>query len=124
MTKAARGLCLATATVLVVHQIDAGYREEWLMLDLPGGNTLNLLLNLPIIAWLLQASGAAQAGARGARRQALAIAGLGLLTATIHGGFLAAGDLRFAEPVSLLLIGAALLLSILLLRRLSLSRSR
>lgn len=118
MSRLAVRLCLANATLLIVHQIDAGYRQEWLLFGLPGGNTLNLLLNLPIIALALRAWAEVHANGTQARRSESLIAGLGLLTAAIHGSFLAAGDRSFAEPISLALIGGSLLLSLLQLQRL------
>ncbi|MCU6500248.1 hypothetical protein LPN04_20855 [Rugamonas sp. A1-17] len=38
------------AAVLATHQIDAAYWHEWELFRIPGGNQINLLLNLPIIA--------------------------------------------------------------------------
>ncbi len=48
-------LCLLNVTVLLVHQIDAAYWHEWEMFRMPGGNQVNLLLNLPIVALVLHA---------------------------------------------------------------------
>lgn len=48
-----RWLFLSNATVLLTHQIDAAYWHEWEMFFIPGGNQVNLLLNLPIIALVM-----------------------------------------------------------------------
>ncbi|MBT9513662.1 MAG: hypothetical protein IV104_15090 [Acidovorax sp.] len=106
-----RALFLANATVLVTHQIDAAYWHEWELFHIPGGNQVNLLLNLPIIALVLYAQ--AQV-ARGEGPAALAfyklMPCLGALTVAIHGLFFALGHEAFAQPVSLgLLAGTAVL---------------
>ncbi len=49
------GLFLGVIAVLLTHQIDAAYWHEWNLFHLPGGNQLNLILNLPIIALALLA---------------------------------------------------------------------
>ena len=50
-----QSLFLLNSTVLLTHQIDAAYWHEWNLFHLPGGNQLNLILNLPIIALVLLA---------------------------------------------------------------------
>jgi hypothetical protein len=106
-----RALFLANATVLVTHQIDAAFWHEWELFRIPGGNQVNLLLNLPIIALVLYAQ--AQV-ARGEGSAALMfyklMPCLGALTVVIHGLFFALGHEAFVQPVSLgLLVGTAIL---------------
>lgn len=62
-------LFLLNATVLVVHQIDAAFWHEWELFHLPGGNQVNLLLNLPIIALVLFAQGQVAARTSSALRR-------------------------------------------------------
>ena len=105
-----RVLALLTTTLLLVHQIDAAFWHEWEMFRLPGGNQLNLLLNLPIVALVIYAYGCiASEAANSAMCQKL-IALLGFITVAIHAGFFFAGRSEFAQPVSVgLLLGIGVL---------------
>ncbi len=109
-----RALFLANATVLITHQIDAAYWHEWELFHIPGGNQVNLLLNLPIIALVLYAQ--AQV-ARGTGTRALVfyklMPCLGALTVAIHGLFFALGHDAFTQPVSLGLLACTAVLSCL-----------
>jgi hypothetical protein len=117
MVHAARGsdrhwlLALANATALLVHQIDAAYWHEWEMFRIPGGNQVNLALNLPIVALVLYAVVRAADGTPAALRWALLIAGLGFLTVLIHLGFFLAGHGQFLQPMSIALLVATAVLS-------------
>ena len=106
-------LCLLNITVLLVHQIDAAYWHEWEMFKIPGGNQVNLLLNLPIVALVLHACVRVASLAPDAPRWAALVAGLGGLTVIIHAGFMAAGHHAFVQPVSIGLLAAAAVLSTL-----------
>ncbi|MEI7443798.1 MAG: DUF6713 family protein [Burkholderiales bacterium] len=115
-------LCLANLTVLLVHQIDAAYWHEWELFGIPGGNPVNLLLNLPIVALGLHAWARVALGAADARRWAAFVAALGALTVVLHAGFFAAGHDAFAAPVSIGLLVATGVLS--MLQAIDLRRSR
>ena len=105
-------LFLLNSTVLITHQIDAAYWHEWNLFHLPGGNQLNLILNLPIIALVLLAF--LQVATHSPRQRLCHqfLAGLGLLTVAIHSGFFLAGHPEFQQPMSLLLLAATLVLSV------------
>ena len=105
-------LFLLNSTVLITHQIDAAYWHEWNLFHLPGGNQLNLILNLPIIALVLLAF--LQVATHSPRQRLCHqfLAGLGLLTVAIHSGFFLAGHPEFQQPMSLLLLAATLILSL------------
>lgn len=105
-------LFLLNSTVLLTHQIDAAYWHEWNLFHLPGGNQLNLILNLPIIALVLLAF--LQVATHSPRQRLCHqfLAGLGLLTVAIHSGFFLAGHPEFQQPMSLLLLAATLILSL------------
>jgi Ca2+/Na+ antiporter len=114
-------LFLLNSTVLFTHQIDAAYWHEWNLFHLPGGNQLNLILNLPIIALVLLAF--LQVATRSPHQRLCHqfLASLGLLTIAIHSSFLLAGHPEFLQPVSLLLLAATLILSIVQLKNLPLA---
>ncbi|WP_414430063.1 DUF6713 family protein [Alcanivorax sp. IL3] len=105
-------LFLLNSTALLTHQIDAAYWHEWNLFHLPGGNQLNLILNLPIIALVLLAF--LQVATHSPRQRLCHqfLAGLGLLTVAIHSGFFLAGHSEFLQPMSLLLLAATLILSL------------
>ena len=107
-----QSLFLLNSTVLLTHQIDAAYWHEWNLFHLPGGNQLNLILNLPIIALVLLAF--LQVATHSPRQRLCHqfLAGLGLLTVAIHSGFFLAGHPEFQQPMSLLLLAATLILSL------------
>ncbi|PXX39695.1 DUF6713 family protein [Undibacterium pigrum] len=104
-------LFLINATVLITHQIDAAYWHEWELFHLPGGNQVNLLLNLPIIALVLYAQGRVAINTKASVFYYKLIAFLGFLTVTIHGAFFIAGNGAFVQPMSVALLIATSVLS-------------
>lgn len=105
-------LYLANATVLITHQIDAAYWHEWDLFGIPGGNQVNLLLNLPIVLLVLYGHQAlAQGRAVGLRFYWLLVV-TGLFTVSIHAYFLMKGGKAFRQPVSVGILTATLLLSL------------
>lgn len=44
---------LINATLLIVHEIDSAYWEEWKLFRLPGGLQGFLLIHVPLIAFIL-----------------------------------------------------------------------
>lgn len=107
----ARWLFQANAIVLITHQIDAAYWREWELFFIPGGNQINLLLNLPIIALVLQAHSRVQADMRSGMGHYKLLAGLGFLTVAIHAAFMLHGSSSFVQPLSITLLAATLVLS-------------
>lgn len=86
---------LTTLMLLVLHQIDAAYWEEWNMFLLPGGVQGYLLFNA--LAFPILFLGYRAVILRTARASSFAYltAGLGLLTGLIHSGFWLAGYPEF-----------------------------
>lgn len=113
LTPAQKLLFSLNATVLITHQIDAAFWHEWEMFHLPGGSQFNLLLNLPIVALVLYAQGQVVSNATNARAFYILIAGLGLLTFSIHAAFFLAGAEEFTQAMSIALLLAMATLSVL-----------
>ena len=107
-----QAVCLLNAAALITHQIDAAYWHEWELFRIPGGNQINLLLNLPIIALVLYAHGQVRANAGHAVRCYQLMMFLGLLTVAIHSAFFAFGAQAFVQPMSIALLAATFALSI------------
>ena len=108
-TSVHRHLYVANATVLLAHQIDAAYWEEWTLFRLPGGVQLFVLLNVPIILAVLV--GAERLASPAGRRISALLAASGLFAAVFHSAHLLAGDEAFRTPVSLVLLGLTAVLS-------------
>lgn len=105
-------LYLANAAALILHQIDAAYWHEWELFGIPGGNQVNLILNLPIVILVLYGHQAlAQGQAVGLRLYWLLVV-TGLFTVSIHSYFLMQGSEAFWQPVSVAILTATLLLSL------------
>lgn len=112
---------LTNAAVLLVHQMDAAYWHEWTLFHLPGGLAVFLILNVPIALVVLSGYGAVAARRASAVMYSWILVACGVFAAAFHLTYLAAGDLAFRTPVSLILLASTLLLSLmqaaLLLRR-------
>lgn len=106
-----RRLYAGNAVVLLLHQVDAAYWEEWELFRLPGGVQLFVLLNAPIVAGVLRGHVAVATGARTATRWSAALAAAGLFAAVFHTAHLLTGDEAFRTPVSLGLLAATAALS-------------
>ena len=113
MTNTSRlhGLFLANATVLITHQIDAAFWHEWELFLIPGGNQMNLLLNIPIIALVLYAHRRVVANIHTGMFFYKLLAVLGFLTCAIHAAFLLMGSASFVQPMSIALLVATFVLS-------------
>lgn len=111
-TARAEFLYLANATVLISHEIDSAFWQEWQLLHLPGGIQLFLLLHLLLLPMVLY--GYREVCLRGPRAglASMILASVGIFAALLHGAFIAAGDAGFSLPVSQALLVMTLLLSL------------
>ena len=105
-------LFLANATTLITHQIDAAFWHEWELFHLPGGNQLNLGLNIPIIALVLYAHHRVVVDIHTGMFFYKLLAALGFLTCAIHVAFMAVGSESFVQPMSIALLVATFGLSV------------
>jgi hypothetical protein len=107
-----RWLFLANTTVLVTHQIDAAYWHEWELFLIPGGNQVNLLLNIPIIALVMYSHSRVVSNIHTGLAFYKLLAVLGFLTVGIHSFFFLQGSESFAQPMSVALLAATFVLSV------------
>jgi hypothetical protein len=105
-------LYLANAILLINHEIDSAYWQEWRLFRLPGGIAGFLLLHFPLLFLILY-------GLVLVDRQTIAgliislLLGLGGIFAfSIHAFFLRRGRKEFDAPLSKLLLVATLLAAI------------
>lgn len=106
-------LYLLNSTVLITHEIDSAYWHEWMLFHLPGGIQFFLLLHLPLLLVVLYGYREVSHHGRFSRYASLILACLGLIAVVLHGSFIALGNPSFTFPVSLVLLGATLLLSLM-----------
>ncbi|MFM8464108.1 MAG: DUF6713 family protein [Burkholderiaceae bacterium] len=106
-----RWLFLANATVLLTHQIDAAYWHEWELFYIPGGNQVNLIANIPIIALVLYAHSRVIEDIETGLGFYKLLAMLGFLTVGIHSFFFLLGSESFVQPMSIALFIATFVLS-------------
>ena len=105
-------LYLVNASLLITHEIDSAYWHEWELLHLPGGIQLFLILNLGLVLLVLLGFGEVAQQRRTGLWCSLGLAGAGVLAFLIHGFFIARGHPEFRLPISLAVLGASLVLSL------------
>jgi hypothetical protein len=100
-----RKLYLVSATLLLVHEIDAAYWREWELFRLPGGVEGFLALHLALVAATVWGYGQVVVGARSGLWLSLALSAAGLLAPLLHSVFLLQGRPEFRSwgSVSVLL---------------------
>jgi hypothetical protein len=109
-------LYLLTATLLITHEIDSAYQQEWNLFGLAGGLQAFLALNFVLVIVLLLGYRWLLTGALLGRLLSPLVALGGLFAVGAHAFFLMTGHSEFREPASLVLLGAILLTSLLQLR--------
>jgi hypothetical protein len=108
-----RLLYLANAAFLIAHEVDSAYWHEWDLFGLGGGIGVFVLLHIPLAAAVLWGFGALRAGTRAGLWMSAALAAAGLSAGAIHGALLLSGGREFRTPVSIAVIAATALLSLL-----------
>ncbi|MCZ8205296.1 DUF6713 family protein [Gemmatimonas sp.] len=111
LTPTLERLYLANAVVLIVHQMDAAYWQEWQLFHLPGGLALYLVLNIPLVLLVLAGYGAVVARRPSAVAYSWGLVAAGLFAVTFHAAYLLAGHAAFRAPASLALLADTALLS-------------
>lgn len=94
------------------HQTDAAYWREWEMFGLPGGIQLFNAVNVALFAAMLACFAQVVARRRSGFHFSLIIAALCASILPIHAGFALAGFGQFDLPVSIFLIVATFVVSI------------
>ena len=106
-------LYLLNASVLITHEIDSAYWEEWTLFGIPGGIQLFLVLNFPIVVLVLYGQQALVRGKLAGIALSWVLVAGGLSAAGIHSYFIFSGDLSFRQPASVFLLVATFVLSLL-----------
>ncbi len=107
-------LYVATAALLVAHQIDSAFWQEWNLFGMPGGSQAFVLLNIPLVAAFLYGLTVLVRKPRVGAWYALALSGVGAFAFAIHSWFLAQGRPEFKAPASIGVLVAAFATSVAL----------
>jgi hypothetical protein len=103
---------ILNATLLIVHEIESAYREEWKLFKLPGGINFFLLLHLPLVILILFGLIQLQQQTQAGFILSFVLAFAGIFAFTIHTFFITRGDRGFKTPLSLAILIATLVISI------------
>jgi membrane-bound ClpP family serine protease len=106
-------LYLINATLLIVHEIDSAYWQEWKLFKMPGGPALFLFLHIPLVLTVLLGLVLLVWGATAG----LVISGIlglaGIFAFIIHMSFIARGRQEFKTASSISVLWATLIFSLL-----------
>jgi len=106
-------LYIINATLLIVHEIDSAYWQEWKLFRLPGGPALFLCLHIPLVLAVLLGLVLLVWGAYAG----LVISGIlglaGIFAFIIHMSFIARGRHEFKTASSMSVLCAILIFSLL-----------
>ena len=105
-------LYLTNATLLIVHEIDSAYRQEWKLFRLPGGISFFLILHLPLVFLILYGLVQVQQESLAGQILSLVLSLAGLFAFSIHTYFNCKGHPEFKTPISLLILKATLGVSV------------
>jgi hypothetical protein len=103
---------VVNASLLVAHEIDSAYWEEWELFRLPGGIGFFVWLHVPIAAAVVLGAVWVAEGARAGTVMSLVLAASGFFAFGIHTYFLRSGREEFDTMPSRLLLWAVLVVSL------------
>jgi hypothetical protein len=104
---------LFNAVLLIIHEMDSTYWQEWEMFHLPGGLTGFLALHVPLLALLLYGLILVWERTPAGLILSLVLSLAGLFAFSIHTYFIGKGRDEFKLPVSVVILVAILLVSLL-----------
>ena len=113
MPEALFWIYLTNAVLLINHEMDSAYWKEWKLFGLPGGITGFLLIHLPLLFLVLYGLFLVGTGDPLGNLFSLGLAASGIGAFAIHGYFLWKGRKEFDAPISKLILGATLAVSMI-----------
>lgn len=102
---------IANATLLMSHEIDAAYWREWRLFSIPGGIEGFLAFNVVVVLVVLWGLVALSEGRRAGRAVSWLLVAFGVFAFGVHVYFVLAGRPEFATVGSWVVLGGALLAS-------------
>lgn len=106
-------LYLLNAALLMTHEIDSAYWQEWNLFGIPGGIQVFLVLNFVLVLLVLFGLQQLLQGKRAGYIFSLLLAAAGVFAFSIHSFFLLMGHPEFRLPISLVILGVTLLVSLI-----------
>ena len=103
---------LLNAILLINHEIDSAYWKEWELFKLPGGITSFIILHFPILFIILYGLVLTFNRSFGGLIFSLILSVGGIFAFSIHTYFIKKGRDEFKLPISLFLLRATLVVSI------------
>jgi len=103
---------LINAMLLINHEIDSAYWKEWDLFGLPGGITGFLIVHFPLLFLILYGLVLVYQRATAGLILSLVLSLGGLFAFTIHTYFIKRGRDEFKAPISLVILIAALIVSL------------
>lgn len=97
-------LYIANLTLLIIHEMDSVYHEEWEMFGLKGGAPFFLILHIPLIVPLLYGMVLLERGTLAGMILALVGSVFGIGAFVIHAVYNARGDERFQSRISQIIL--------------------
>jgi hypothetical protein len=103
---------IANATLLINHEIDSAYWHEWELFKLPGGIAGFLLFHFPLLPLVLYGLLLVAQGTLAGLIISLVLSLSGLFAFSIHTYFIGRGREEFNTPMSLFILRATLVVSL------------
>ena len=103
---------LANAILVINHEIDSAYWKEWDLFKLPGGISGFLIIHFPLLFLVLYCLVQVYQGSFPGLIFSLILSLAGIFAFCIHLFFIKRGRNEFKTPVSLFILSATLIVSI------------
>ena len=97
-------LYCTNATLLIVHEIDSAYREEWKLFRLPGGIHFFMAIHLPLVFLILYGLVQVHQESLAGQILSLVLSLGGIFAFSIHTYFNSRGHPEFKTLISLLIL--------------------
>jgi chromate transport protein ChrA len=112
MTEILFWLYLANAVLLITHEIDSAYWQEWKMFGIPGGVNGFLILHLPLVFLVLYGLVLVFQQAFSGLIFSLLLSFAGIFAFIVHTLFIKLGREEFRTPLSLGILIASFIVSL------------
>lgn len=103
----------ANFIILIIHEMDSAYWEEWKLFKLPGGITGFLAIHIPLFSFFMYGLIQIHEGIRTGLVFSLLLSLSGLIAFTIHTYFMRKGKDEFNTSTSKAILTSALIISAL-----------
>jgi hypothetical protein len=104
---------LINSVLLINHEIDSAYWKEWNLFKLPGGITVFLLIHIPLIFFVLYGLIQVFHQSYTGLIFSLVLSLSGIFAFTAHMYFIIKGRDEFKIPISLFILSATLIVSLI-----------